>query len=90
MAAYRIVMEAVTNAVRHADAEHVQVRVGYDDGLTVRVVDDGSGLAEDRVPGVGLRGMADRADEIGGRLSISPGSSAGTAVQAWLPAGDRD
>ena len=73
VAAFRIVMEAVTNAVRHADAQHVQVRVGYDDGLTVRVADDGRGLAEDRVPGVGLRGMSDRADEVGGRLTIRSG-----------------
>ena len=88
VAAFRIVMEAVTNAVRHADAQHVQVRVGYDDGVTVRVADDGRGLAKDRVPGVGLRGMSDRADEVGGRLTIRSGSPAGTAVHAWLPAAD--
>ena len=90
VAAFRIVMEAVTNAVRHADAEHVQVRVGYDDGVTVHVADDGHGLAEDRVPGVGLRGMSDRADEVGGRLTIRSGPPAGTAVHAWLPAADHD
>lgn len=90
VAAFRIVMEAVTNAVRHADGQHVRVRVGYDDGVTVNVVDDGRGLAEDRVPGVGLRGMSDRADEVGGRFTISSGSPAGTAVQAWLPVADHD
>ena len=90
VAAFRIVMEAVTNAVRHADAQHVQVRVGYDDGVTLHVADDGGGLAEDRVPGVGLRGMSDRADEVGGRLTISSGSPVGTAVHAWLPATDHD
>jgi len=90
VAAFRIVMEAVTNAVRHADAQHVQVRVGYDDGVTVHVADDGRGLAKDRVPGVGLRGMSDRADEVGGRLTISSGPPAGTAVHAWLPAADHD
>ncbi len=90
VAAFRIVMEAVTNAVRHADAQHVQVRVGYDDGVTVRVADDGRGLANDRVPGVGLRGMSDRADEVGGRLTIRSGPPAGTVVHAWLPAADHD
>lgn len=90
VAAFRIVMEGVTNAVRHADAQHVQVRLGYDDGVTVNVVDDGRGLAEDRVPGVGLRGMSDRADEVGGRLTIRSGSPAGTAVQAWLPEADHE
>ncbi len=90
VAAFRIVMEAVTNAVRHADAQHVQVRVGYDDGVTVHVADDGCGLAKERVPGVGLRGMSDRADEVGGRLTIRSGSPAGTVVHARLPAADHD
>lgn len=85
VAAFRIAMEGVTNAVRHADARHVQVRVQYDDGVSVRVADDGRGLAPDRVPGVGLRAMSDRADEIGGRLTVRPGSPVGTAVDAWLP-----
>lgn len=90
VAAFRIVMEAVTNAVRHADAQYVQVRLGYDDGVTVHVVDDGRGLAKDRVSGVGLRGMSDRADEVGGRLAIRSGSPTGTSVQAWLPKADHD
>lgn len=90
VAAFRIVMEAVTNAVNHADAQHVQVHVVYDDGVAVHVTDDGRGLAEDRVPGVGLRGMSDRADEVGGRLTVSSGTPTGTAVHAWLPGGDHD
>jgi signal transduction histidine kinase len=89
VAAFRIVMEAVTNAVKHADAEHVQVRVGYDDGLELHVSDDGRGVAEDRVLGVGLRGMSDRADEVGGRLTVGA-AAPGTAVHAWLPAADHD
>lgn len=90
VAAFRIAMEGVTNAVRHADAQHVQVRLGYDGGVTVRVLDDGRGLAEDRVPGVGLRGMADRADEVGGRLTVVPAATGGTVVEAWLPVNDDD
>lgn len=85
VAAFRIVMEAVTNAVRHAGAQHVEVRVGYDAGVVVEVTDDGQGLAEDRVPGVGLRGMSDRADEVGGSLAVRSGSPRGTVVHAWLP-----
>lgn len=90
VAAFRIVMEAVTNAVNHADAQQVRVQVGYDDGVAVHVSDDGRGLAEDRVPGVGLRGMSDRADEVGGRLTVRPGTPAGTTVDAWLPAAEHD
>ena len=88
VAAFRIAMEGITNAVRHADAQHVQVRLAYDDGILVQVLDDGRGLDEDRVPGVGLRGMRDRADEVGGGLTIRSGASDGTTVQAWLPAAD--
>jgi signal transduction histidine kinase len=90
VAAFRIVMEAVTNAVKHAGAHHVEVRLGYDDGLAVHVTDDGRGLADDRVPGVGLRGMSDRADEVGGRLTVSAAVPTGTAVDAWLPATSQD
>ena len=90
VAAFRIVMEAVTNAVKHADAHHVQVHVGYDAGAVVHVSDDGRGLAEDRVPGVGLHGMSDRADEVGGRLTVRSNAPAGTTVHAWLPVADHD
>jgi signal transduction histidine kinase len=90
VAAFRIVMEAVTNAGRHADAQQVDVHIGYADGLTVRVTDDGQGLAEDRVPGVGLRGMSERADEVGGRLTVSAAVPSGTLIDAWLPAADHE
>ncbi len=87
---FRIVMEAVTNAVRHADAQQVEVGVRYENGIVVHVDDNGRGLAVDRVPGVGLLGMSDRADEVGGRLTVASGVSGGTAVRAWLPAADHD
>jgi signal transduction histidine kinase len=90
VAAFRIAMEAVTNAVRHADAQNVAVAVGYDGGVIVDVVDDGRGLSDDRVPGVGLRGMADRADEVGGWVTVDAASPRGTAVRAWLPVVDGD
>ncbi len=89
-ALFRIVMEAVTNAVRHAEADHVDVRIRYDDGLTVDVTDDGHGLNDDRIPGVGMRGMSDRADEIGGWVRTTAVVPHGTAVRAWLPAADHD
>lgn len=90
VATFRIVMEAVTNAVRHAEAQHVEVHIAFENGVVAEVTDDGSGLADDRVPGVGLAGMTERADEIGGRLTTSPVIPHGTAVRAWLPAGDHD
>lgn len=85
VAAFRIVMEAATNAVRHARAEHIDVTVGYEDGLVVTVGDDGTGLAPDFQPGIGLKGMSERADEVGGWLSARTSTTQGTQVRAWLP-----
>ncbi|MEO3744784.1 sensor histidine kinase [Plantactinospora sp. B5E13] len=82
--AYRIVQEAVANAVRHADAERIEVRLGYRvDGLTVTVRDDGRGATGP--PGNGLRGMAERAAGLGGWLQAGPADGGGFQVRGWLP-----
>jgi signal transduction histidine kinase len=85
VAAYRIVLEATTNAVRHADASHVRIEVAQDHGLRVSVLDDGTGWSEDARPGLGVPGMVERAEEVGGWLRIAPGDRRGTRVEAWLP-----
>lgn len=85
VAAFRIVMEAATNAVRHAQAERIEVTVAYDDGLVLGVDDDGAGLPPDFQPGVGLKGMSERADEVGGWMSARTSATHGTQVRAWLP-----
>lgn len=85
VAAYRIAGEAVTNAVRHSGAAHVRVRLTCEPGaLVVRVADDGTGLAADHLPGVGLGSMRQRSEELGGSLEVRS-SSAGTTVTARLP-----
>jgi len=84
-AAYRVVMEAATNAVRHAGAARVAVRLRWDDGLVAEVEDDGVGIAAGVDPGVGLGAMAERADELGGRTTVSRGPAGGTLVRLWLP-----
>ncbi|MFG1945800.1 ATP-binding protein [Nonomuraea sp. NPDC048826] len=84
-AAYRIAAEAVTNAVRHARARHVEVAFTTAPGtLTVTVADDGGGIDASAVPGTGLHSVAERAEEVGGRATIhtDPG---GTTVTATLP-----
>ncbi|MEO3929332.1 sensor histidine kinase [Micromonosporaceae bacterium B7E4] len=83
--AYRIVQEAVANAVRHADADRIEVRVGYrPDGLDLTVSDDGRGPAGP--PGNGLRGMAERAAGLGGWLRTGPADGGGGfQVRGWLP-----
>jgi signal transduction histidine kinase len=89
VAAYHLVQEAVTNAVRHADAATVRVRLtGAADTLRVDVDDDGRGMPAEPVPGVGLRSMRDRVDELGGTLTVQSAPGAGTRVCANLPLED--
>lgn len=86
VAAYRIASEALTNAVRHAGAQHASVRLaGNGHALLVEVADDGAGIAPDVVAGVGLRSIRERAAELGGRTEITCPAEGGTLVRAWLP-----
>jgi signal transduction histidine kinase len=86
VAAYRIVAEAVTNALKHAAASEVGVRVSAGSArLLVEVCDDGSGAAVRRLDGVGLVSMRERAEEIGGSLVIDSVPGRGTTVRAELP-----
>jgi len=85
VAAYRIVQEAVTNVIRHARAQSCRVSIQMKDGLQIEVSDDGKGLEETGHAGVGLTSMHDRAEELGGTLSIGKGSPSGTQILARLP-----
>jgi signal transduction histidine kinase len=86
VAAYRIAEEALTNVARHASARTCVVRVEAADELLMTIQDDGVGISPGRTGGVGLRSMRERAEELGGALSIGPnGSGPGTHVTACLP-----
>lgn len=86
LAAFRIVVEATTNVVRHAKASRCDIRLGRNEAtLAIEVVDDGTGLPGDLRPGVGMTSMRERAQELGGTLEITPVSSGGTRVQVRLP-----
>lgn len=86
--AYFIVAEAMTNAIKHAGAQRIAVHLGSADGLvTVRVSDDGVGGARHARAGLGISGMRDRADALGGRLIVQSPAGAGTEVIAELPCG---
>lgn len=89
--AYRVVQESLTNIVRHARADHVEVCVRVSNGgLRAEVTDDGTGFDPVANSGsLGLRGMAERADLAGGRLHLRSSPGVGTTVQLWLPLGDR-
>ncbi|MGK5559323.1 sensor histidine kinase, partial [Actinomadura kijaniata] len=88
LAGYRIVQEALTNALRHSGARTATVTVRHTgDAVTLRIDDDGTGptdpAALDR--GNGLRGMAERAATVGGHLTAGPGPEGGFRVHAHLP-----
>ena len=82
---YFVVLEALTNAAKHAQATHVAVTVREGDGwLEATVSDDGVGDAR-ITPGSGLQGLADRVGALGGVLQVSSAQGAGTTVLARLP-----
>ncbi len=86
VAAYRIVVEAVTNTVRHAHARRCRVSIAcIPAGLAVEVTDDGTGLVASGHHGHGLAIMRERAEELGGTVTVRDGSP-GVTVQARLPA----
>lgn len=87
-AAYRIVQESLTNAVRHAGpGATVRVRVAAADGsLRITVGDDGRGPgADSTAPGFGIVGMGERARSVGGTVRTGPRSGGGFEVTAALP-----
>jgi signal transduction histidine kinase len=86
-AAYRIVQEALTNVLRHANASsaHVGVRTTSDHHLDIEVTDDGRSDDFGVSPGLGLRGMAERAAALGGRVDAGPHTAGGWRVHAVLP-----
>ena len=84
-AAYYVVSEALTNVAKYAGASFVRVRVDRSDGATLlEVADDGAGGA-DPSGGSGLRGLADRVEALGGRLTVDSPLGEGTTLRAELP-----
>ena len=94
IAAFRIVQEALTNVARHAGVRDASVRVEVGDAgrLRLTVEDRGAGFNPASVlkeNSIGLTGMHERADLLGGRVWIDSGPGRGTRVEAELPATDR-
>ena len=83
---YRVIQEALTNVVRHAGATRVKASVAREDGrITVRVEDDGRGLAKGANPRLGMLGMQERVSAAGGVLTIRSGERNGLRIEARLP-----
>lgn len=89
---YRIAREAVTNALRHAGAKQISVRLRYGWlGVLLEIEDDGCGIDDallasgSRNGHWGLTGMRERARLLGGKLTLKSRAGAGTVVRLWLP-----
>lgn len=84
-ALYFVCSEALTNTVKHASATNIRIEVrGTGKGISVTIQDDGVGGAEPG-RGSGLRGLADRVEALGGRLTVASAPGGGTRVVAELP-----
>jgi signal transduction histidine kinase len=91
------VREALTNSVRHADADHVELRVRVTDELRLDVVDDGTGIDDDAIhqamhddapagpTGNGLRNLRRRAERLGGSMTLERTGAGGTRLTWRVP-----
>jgi signal transduction histidine kinase len=86
VAIYRIVTEAVTNVVRHANAASCWLTMVTGTTVEIDVIDDGDGISELVSDGVGLTAMRERASELGGAVRFLPNTPRGTHVHVRLPA----
>jgi signal transduction histidine kinase len=86
VAVYRIAQEALTNVVRHAQAEECVVRLAVkEDVVVLDISDAGVGIPAERTAGVGLSSMYERAAELGGRCVVESVPKGGTQVLVRLP-----
>lgn len=83
---YRMIQEGLTNVVRHAKASHADVQISIDQGkIITRIIDDGTGFNWDealRKERLGLLGMRERAEMLGGSLRVDTADGCGT--QLWI------
>ena len=93
IALYRFLQEALNNVAKHAQANEVHVEFHCDETtISLTVADDGCGFEPDqalqlysRGQGIGLSGMQERLESVGGRLIISSQPGNGTRLVAWIP-----
>ena len=88
LAVYRVVQEALTNAIKHADAKTIEIELAVSDSsTTARIRDDGGGFDVEAggMDGLGLGGMRERARLLRGELEIDSAPGRGTVVALRLP-----
>jgi signal transduction histidine kinase len=89
---WRIINEALNNAIKHASAAHVHVQISCNhENLRVSIHDDGVGFdTEDYAPGMGLMNMRARAEALNGSLEITSKPGQGTQILFKIPTGCLD
>jgi signal transduction histidine kinase len=87
LSAYRIIQEALTNTIKHADADTARVHVRYGSDLELDIRDDGRGTTNGIQTGNGLIGMRERAAMLGGSVVASTPATGGYLVSARIPIG---
>lgn len=85
-ALFRIMQESLTNVARHARATVVTIRLRVVDGdWVLRIGDNGNGLEPDTTDGIGVIGMRERAQHLGGRFAVTGTPGSGTVVEVVVP-----
>jgi signal transduction histidine kinase len=86
VAIYRIAQEALTNTLRHAAAASCSIQLTVEaHRVSLRIADNGQGMPEPVTPGVGLRSMKERAEELGGSCALTSEQGQGTVIRVTLP-----
>jgi signal transduction histidine kinase len=76
----------IDNVIKHGQATHCDVRLTVIDGnLNIHIIDNGVGIAEKYVAGVGLTSMRERAEELGGTFTVAPTKPRGTHLLVSIP-----
>lgn len=89
MALYRIVQEALTNIIRHAEASHVAVRIESNDkNVSLRISDNGRGFEGNGKTGHGLLSMRSRVESLSGTIAITSSPGTGTTIDLVFPIGE--
>ena len=86
LAMSRVALEAINNVVRHAGAAHATVSLIMAAGeLELAVADDGAGISQPYVSGLGIRSMRSRVEALDGSFDLGPGADGGTRLVARVP-----
>jgi signal transduction histidine kinase len=91
LALFRVAQECMENVRKHSDAHTAWVALNrYDGHITLAVEDSGRGMHARGNRGIGLAGMRERVEAVGGTIAVSSGEGSGVRVEAVIPVGRKD